>query len=713
MRPASCSAIANAGAASGVVTHVERIRDAVSLYAALVAEQSGSESIVVTRALNISLGEAGRLLGVDLLAQLHSSRANVDAALAESVTATPATTATGLAKLRARIDAGTATETEVRAFFVAAIGVTDSSRRDQRDQLTAAANDAVISSGLRRALAGLTDAVDTFIAGAQAGTAAAALSIAGLPGASTGITDLAAADAVYASVSARLPSELTGRARAAWEELIVNDPEVRTFQQFLAALVQGQVQNPADASLENLGDTFRRGLMFQDHLGKVVDATAADIVPLAKKVRNDATKELERYFLALAVIAAFSAALAFAITRNTVRPLRRLAARASDVSAGEIDGEPLAPRGPYEVASVTETFNEIVANLAKLDATTLALATADLDNPVLTTPVPGRIGDSLRHSIVTLQESIRENQSLQLELERNEARFRELADRSPDIILRFVLEPAPHFEYVSPSFEILTGLSVAAVEADPTAILGGLEQGARDLLAEGAAGRPLPPVFDVRFRRTDGSVIVFEMRIVVTPGGLQGVGRDVTEIRVLQALLAEQAARDPLTGLANRRLLDELLARALARSARTGTVLTVAFIDLDSFKSVNDTYGHDAGDTVLRVTAERLRTAVRGADVIARYGGDEFVVVSEGAPGDSATTLARRIEHALRPPVDIGDGVLVLCAPSIGIADTGETRDAAGLVTAADHAMLEMKRLRRTFRPAGTEPVRSGQTLRR
>ena len=88
--------------------------------------------------------------------------------------------------------------------------------------------------------------------------------------------------------------------------------------------------------------------------------------------------------------------------------------------------------------------------------------------------------------------------------------------------------------------------------------------------------------------------------------------------------------RDPLTGLANRRLLDELLGRAIQRAKRLGTPLSVVFLDLDTFKSVNDTYGHEAGDAVLRVTAARLQTAVRDADVVARYGGDEFIVVYEG-----------------------------------------------------------------------------------
>ncbi len=185
------------------------------------------------------------------------------------------------------------------------------------------------------------------------------------------------------------------------------------------------------------------------------------------------------------------------------------------------------------------------------------------------------------------------------------------------------------------------------------------------------------------------------------------MGRDVTELRALQLQLAEQATRDPLTRLANRRLLDELLGRALRRADRSGTSVTVAFLDLDDFKSVNDTHGHDAGDTVLRATAARLQAAVRDADVVARYGGDEFVVVYEGAEGDGRKGLAERIEDALRDPIDIEGGASVRCPASVGIADTRSTApNAAALIGAADHAMLEVKRTRRPSPRRGVRPDR-------
>ena len=164
-----------------------------------------------------------------------------------------------------------------------------------------------------------------------------------------------------------------------------------------------------------------------------------------------------------------------------------------------------------------------------------------------------------------------------------------------------------------------------------------------------------------------------------------------------------RATRSP--GLANRRLLAELLGRALRRANRSGTPLTVAFLDLDKFKSVNDTYGHDAGDAVLRATAARLQTAVRDADVVARYGGDEFVVVYEGADDNAVHSLVDRIYDALIDPIDIGGGVTVRCPASVGIADTRSTAsDAAALIGAADHAMLEVKKQHAASRRQDVQP---------
>jgi diguanylate cyclase (GGDEF)-like protein len=180
--------------------------------------------------------------------------------------------------------------------------------------------------------------------------------------------------------------------------------------------------------------------------------------------------------------------------------------------------------------------------------------------------------------------------------------------------------------------------------------------------------------------------------------GLQGLSRDVTELRRLQEGLAQLALRDPLTGLANRRLFDELLDAELARTQRTGAPLAVAYIDLDGLKDVNDTHGHDAGDAVIRESACRLLAAVRGADVVARIGGDEFVIIYEPTEPD-AEGLIDRLEAHLAAPIQWAD-VLLACSASIGVADTRVTGYRADrLLATADAAMYQVKRARRRTAP--------------
>jgi diguanylate cyclase (GGDEF)-like protein len=175
---------------------------------------------------------------------------------------------------------------------------------------------------------------------------------------------------------------------------------------------------------------------------------------------------------------------------------------------------------------------------------------------------------------------------------------------------------------------------------------------------------------------------------------LQGVSRDVTELRSLQANLAALALRDPLTGLANRRLLDELLKSGLAHAQRDHLTLAVAYIDLDAFKQVNDGYGHDAGDVVLCETARRLLSIVRTADVVARLGGDEFVIVYEPNKSGSEGLIAR-INEALAVPINVSATTSVFCRASVGYADTRTVgHDAAALLAAADAAMYAVKRAR-------------------
>lgn len=178
------------------------------------------------------------------------------------------------------------------------------------------------------------------------------------------------------------------------------------------------------------------------------------------------------------------------------------------------------------------------------------------------------------------------------------------------------------------------------------------------------------------------------------PYGVVSVFIDVTERRRAQEQIAFLAYHDSLTKLPNRALLDEHLQLALARARRTGSAIALLYVDLDDFKAVNDSLGHAAGDELLKRIAVRLKTVVRSSDLIARQGGDEFLILLTDLDRDprlSAETVAKQVETALLEPFHLADAEFEVGA-SIGISiypdDAG---DADTLLRHADAAMYEVK----------------------
>jgi diguanylate cyclase (GGDEF)-like protein/PAS domain S-box-containing protein len=194
-----------------------------------------------------------------------------------------------------------------------------------------------------------------------------------------------------------------------------------------------------------------------------------------------------------------------------------------------------------------------------------------------------------------------------------------------------------------------------------------------------------------------GKVIWLELRITnllsdPAIGGIVINAHDITDRKRVEAELSHQAFHDSLTGLANRSLVQDRINHALLRRAAPGAQVSVIFCDLDGFKTVNDSLGHDTGDQVLQTTAQRLVRVVRPADTVARMGGDEFVVLVDGATVDEATALAHRLLLALKDPMTI-DGTALVMTASLGLAsaDPGGRISADELLRAADTAMYEAK----------------------
>ena len=224
---------------------------------------------------------------------------------------------------------------------------------------------------------------------------------------------------------------------------------------------------------------------------------------------------------------------------------------------------------------------------------------------------------------------------------------------------------------------------------------GSLERRISEALCEGGA----PYDFEHRLLRPDGEVRAVHCRGEVERDGngkplrMVGTVHDVTQRRALEERLEHLAFHDPLTGLPNRALFMDRLDHALARARRDGSVVAVLFLDLDDFKVVNDSLGHEVGDELLVAVGERLRGCPRPEDTLSRFGGDEFTVLIDNVedPAD-AVRVAERIMAVHREPFGLG-GQEFFVKPSIGIAlGDADTTSPDDLLRDADTAMYRAKR---------------------
>lgn len=212
---------------------------------------------------------------------------------------------------------------------------------------------------------------------------------------------------------------------------------------------------------------------------------------------------------------------------------------------------------------------------------------------------------------------------------------------------------------------------------------------------------------EVGFRRVDGEHLTLDVDVVTRPSadgsidGFTAACRDVSATSRLQAELVHQATHDALTGLPNRLLFLRRLADAIDRSRVRRTGIAVLYVDIDSLKDVNDTLGHENGDVLITSIGRRIVAATRPGDVVARHGGDEFLVLCEGVDDDSALDIAERIRTAVAEPIVL-QGVEARTGASIGIVvskgndgsmsvDDRPADAALTLVRCADTAMYHAK----------------------
>jgi diguanylate cyclase (GGDEF)-like protein/PAS domain S-box-containing protein len=310
---------------------------------------------------------------------------------------------------------------------------------------------------------------------------------------------------------------------------------------------------------------------------------------------------------------------------------------------------------------------------------------------------PLLVGGRVEGGVVTFTDAT-ERRAVLERLRASEQRFRQQVEHSTVGIVSASLDG--RYELVNPAFCQIVGIPEERLLGRPVFDL----MDAADAVAFTAhierlrSGAATSAEFEQRYVRPDGSTVSVLKNLSLTPDEdgaplhIQAIVQDVTARRRIEAELARRATHDPLTDLPNRMLLADRLTQSLTRPRRAPGSLAVLFVDVDNFKLVNDSFGHAAGDAILVEVARRLSRAVRPQDTVARFAGDEFVVIlAELADQAEVVGVVERIQASISEPIRV-DGMELVVSTSIGVArDTDEELLADSLLRDADAAMLAAK----------------------
>jgi diguanylate cyclase (GGDEF)-like protein len=438
-------------------------------------------------------------------------------------------------------------------------------------------------------------------------------------------------------LNAALVNRLRSRAAMEGEDALViaNNGRIVAGPEGLSGVVE-RIDGPEYITL---GETDYRAVGTRIFSG----TGTADLIALVPRETIDAAvQDLRERFLVFALLAlAVVALLAYTLGRTIVSSLKALADAAGAVAHGQFERR-VPVRGRDEFAALGRAFNDMAAQL--------------------------------------------------------ETRHHELAEertRVQDAIARFgEALAATHDPYA-----LLTVIVDAAVEA--TGAAGGrLIVDGSELASAGDPSAAGGPELEIPLE-TGGE----QALLVLAPAGA-GFTRDSRELASwlgsqaaialenarLHRLVERQAVTDGLTELANRRQFEQALAGEISRAERFGGTLALILADLDDFKQVNDRYGHQAGDEVLRTFAEVLRETVRDVDLPARYGGEEFAVLLPQTDVEGAENLAERLRQSVAErPMTTHPGALVAVTASFGVASFPEASTPAALFAAADEALYRAK----------------------
>ncbi|MGH8049108.1 MAG: diguanylate cyclase domain-containing protein [Arenimonas sp.] len=307
--------------------------------------------------------------------------------------------------------------------------------------------------------------------------------------------------------------------------------------------------------------------------------------------------------------------------------------------------------------------------------------------------VLGIFSFSQRRFSLRLKEAFEKSRTAERALFLSESRMRSITDNIPALIAQFDKDQRYLFanDYISRIFGIKTsdmiGHTMQEIRGDK------IYADLKPHVEEALKGSP------VSFEgegNVGGNQYYYQSNYVPdrdSDGNVQGffaLTFDITQLKTAEAKLEKLARIDSLTGVANRRHFEERLGAALAHSRRQQTAIALLYLDIDHFKSINDTHGHSVGDVVIQTFAKRLKACVREVDLVARLGGDEFVVLIENARADSGEIIAKKLLGVMKQAI-IHEEHSLQITTSIGVAYCTRTSTAEALLNVADQALYAAK----------------------
>jgi diguanylate cyclase (GGDEF)-like protein/PAS domain S-box-containing protein len=492
------------------------------------------------------------------------------------------------------------------------------------------------------------------------------------PGMNTPIFVKATGDELRSKIQAAMPS-LQLLAKQAAGDAVEREAIDTTID---AAIKYG---NAVDEVLTGLAQPNANALLTlkTDSAHELLSWRLTTLVSIERKLTSEAFAQSallsRQLMLALAVMLVLSFLAALVVTLVVTRHIRGTIA-AIRIAASELAGGNLTCRATVpsddEIGQTARAFNFLVDELAKKV-------------------------DQQQIANQQLNDEVHERRSIEKTLRESEERYRQLIEISPDAIM---IERDGNIVFANSGALKLFGASEGELLGRPTLDL--VSQEWHGLVKEQAEklldGKTELRSIEGKMVRLDGTKIDVEVtRSVFEYTGnkaIQTIVHDITKHKHYEEQLRKQALYDALTSLPNRTYLMEQLERAIVLGERTKRPIYILFIDLDRFKTVNDSLGHDVGDELLKMIAERIWTCVRRSDVLARLGGDEFVVLlGDGINEDALAKLVERILSAVCRPLTLKDQeISVTC--SIGCSTyPDDGTDAITLLKHADTAMYRAK----------------------